>query len=841
MEYTAQVRGLGALALSQQQLSLTLRDNIKSTSERLKDRKAQMLDNIDKAMAKDDLLKASLSAADQSFERQLSDALALTEREITNKTELTLPADQYFHEFSKANEEMASYTQKLLTEISRHFDQRLAQTTEQFWQLMIALGLLIAVLLVFGYLVLRHVLTSIRAAVVMANAIAKGDLSIEVTTKSRDEIGTLMQALTDMQAVLKSNLVVAAENFRVRQALDGSSTCFMIADADRNIVYTNNSVIQMLKKAEDDIRAAIPSFNVDELMGKNIDVFHKNPAHQRNLLAKLSGGHTSQIKVGRLTFRLILNPILDLEKKVVGTVVEWQDLTDVVAAELQTRRILESLNSTTTNVMIADADRKIIYLNKSVHSMLKESEADLRKVLPHFNADQILNNSMDVFHKNPAHQMGLLASLSSTHSTQIQVGRRRFRLIANPIFANDGTRLGTVVEWLDRTAEVEAEQEVEQLVQAASKGDFSARLNTEGKTGFLLNLATGLNSLMGTAETGLADVSRVLRAIAKADLTESIENNYDGIFAELARYCNETSTNLAQMIGEIRSAADLIYTASSEIAQGNADLSSRTESQASSLEETAASMEQLTSTVQLNADNARQANQLATQASTVAVQGGSLIEEVVVTMTAINDSASKIADIIGVIDGIAFQTNILALNAAVEAARAGDQGRGFAVVASEVRSLAQRSANAAKDIKALISDSVQKIESGNGLVGKSGQTMQEIVTAIRRVNDIMAEIASASSEQAQGIQEISQAVTRMDDMTQQNAALVEEAAAAAESMRTQADQLTRQVGTFKLSGEQQLQRRETPVMTPRLASQPKVKSKAPPKALPPVDDEWEQF
>ncbi|MFT5008706.1 MAG: methyl-accepting chemotaxis protein, partial [Granulosicoccus sp.] len=229
-----------------------------------------------------------------------------------------------------------------------------------------------------------------------------------------------------------------------------------------------------------------------------------------------------------------------------------------------------------------------------------------------------------------------------------------------------------------------------------------------------------------------------------------------------------------------------------------ADLSRRTEQQASSLEETSSSMEELTGTVRLNADNASQANALASQAANVAIDGGELIQQVVKTMASINASARKIADIIGVIDGIAFQTNILALNAAVEAARAGEQGRGFAVVASEVRSLAQRSANAAKDIKALISDSVSEIESGNSLVGKSGDTMQEVVTAIKRVNDIMAEIAAASAEQATGIDEISKAVVQMDEMTQQNAALVEQAAAAAESMQSQAQQLTSQVSTFTL-------------------------------------------
>jgi methyl-accepting chemotaxis protein len=310
----------------------------------------------------------------------------------------------------------------------------------------------------------------------------------------------------------------------------------------------------------------------------------------------------------------------------------------------------------------------------------------------------------------------------------------------------------------------------------------------------------------------------------------------------LKDYCNSTTDSLNDIIGEIRTAAETIFTASSEIASGNADLSSRTEQQAANLEETASSMEELTSTVKLNADNAKQANVLASQASAVATDGGELIQQVVSTMSSINESSQKIADIIGVIDGIAFQTNILALNAAVEAARAGDQGRGFAVVAAEVRTLAQRSANAAKDIKSLISDSVKKIETGNSLVGKSGETMKDIVTAIKRVNDIMAEIAAASAEQSAGIEEVSTAVSQMDEMTQQNAALVEEAAAAAESLQSQADQLTQRVSQFRLANDATRQVNKPMARLP--STKPSLpQAAASTKRLSPKnqDDEWESF
>ncbi len=292
-------------------------------------------------------------------------------------------------------------------------------------------------------------------------------------------------------------------------------------------------------------------------------------------------------------------------------------------------------------------------------------------------------------------------------------------------------------------------------------------------------------------------VAAITHRIAGGDLTADVATR-EGDNASLLASVKTMQDGLRRTVGQIKTSVEAITTGTTEIAAGNQDLSQRTEEQASSLEETASSMEELTSTVKQNADNARQANQLAASASEIAVKGGAVVGDVVSTMGAISESSKKIADIIGVIDGIAFQTNILALNAAVEAARAGEQGRGFAVVAGEVRNLAQRSAAAAKEIKALIEDSVGKVDSGTKLVDQAGHTMEEVVSSIKRVTDIMAEITAASQEQSSGIEQVNQAVTQMDQVTQQNAALVEEAAAAAESMQQQAHQLAGAVAVFKL-------------------------------------------
>jgi methyl-accepting chemotaxis protein len=390
--------------------------------------------------------------------------------------------------------------------------------------------------------------------------------------------------------------------------------------------------------------------------------------------------------------------------------------------------------------------------------------------------------------------------------------------------------------------------EIRNIVDAANQGDFSIKLDLTGKQGFARDIAHLLNQLSDTTEVGLKDVMRVAQALADGDLSQTITKDYPGLFGETKAGVNTTVANLKDVVFRIREAVDTINTASGEIATGNQDLSQRTEEQASSLEETASSMEELTSTVKQNADNARQANQLAISAADVAVKGGMVVDASVQTMAAISESSKKIADIIGVIDGIAFQTNILALNAAVEAARAGEQGRGFAVVAAEVRSLAQRSANAAKEIKTLITDSVTKVDSGTVQVNEAGTRMAEIVESINRVTSIMAEISAASVEQSTGIEQVNQAITQMDEVTQQNAALVEEAAAAAEALEDQARTLAEVVSVFKV-GQEPGQAR---TVKRAISHSPSTTSVAKPgkavgKSNPPRptsksdDDEWAEF
>ncbi|KXU96724.1 chemotaxis protein [Stenotrophomonas sp. DDT-1] len=343
--------------------------------------------------------------------------------------------------------------------------------------------------------------------------------------------------------------------------------------------------------------------------------------------------------------------------------------------------------------------------------------------------------------------------------------------------------------------------EIKQLASAAAAGDFSRRGDAQRFDHDFRLMLENLNAMMAVSDDNLGKLSQLLSAIAEGDLTARMHGDYQGVFARMRDDANATVAQLTQIVGQIQASASSITLAAGEIASGNSDLSRRTEQQAANLEETAASMEELTSTVRQNAEHARQANQLAIGAHGVASQGGEVVGQVVTTMSAIEASSKKIAEIISVIDGIAFQTNILALNAAVEAARAGEQGRGFAVVASEVRTLAQRSAAAAKEIKGLIDDSVGKVAEGSSLVHQAGSTMGEIVASVQRVTDIMAEISAASQEQSAGIEQVNQTVVQMDETTQQNAALVEEATAAARAMEDQAAQLADAVAIFRLDNQ----------------------------------------
>jgi methyl-accepting chemotaxis protein len=467
-----------------------------------------------------------------------------------------------------------------------------------------------------------------------------------------------------------------------------------------------------------------------------------------------------------------------------------------VAAEMA--RIKQALDASSSAVTVADAAGTIIYQNRAGERLFRDVESDFRKALPRFSADGVVGAKLDGFYADASGQQTLLSRLDTSHRSEFVLGGRTVAVNANPITSDDRERIGTVVEWVDRTADVAIERELEQVIGEAAAGQLGRRVNLAGKHGFHHTVGEQANKLLGVTEGAVQDLQRVFTALSEGRLTERVTADYDGAYAKLKVAANATVDKLSSTVQQIQLTADLVSSGAQELSRGNENLSQRTEEQASSLEETASSMEEMTSTVKHNADNAAQANQLAAAARGFAQKGGDVVGRAVSAMGEINQSSRRIAEIIGVIDEIAFQTNLLALNAAVEAARAGEQGRGFAVVATEVRNLASRSAEAAKQIKALIEDSVRKVDDGSKLVDESGRTLDDIVGAVKKVTDLIAEITAASREQATGVEEVNKAVMQMDEMTQQNAALVEEAAAATEALTEQAQSLAQLVSFFDL-------------------------------------------
>ena len=574
-----------------------------------------------------------------------------------------------------------------------------------------------------------------------------------VSVDGNDELTAMQLALKRVQTRLGFEFAdtkkrsEAAE--RIRQALDVAATNMMVADTGYNIIYGNASLQAMLSHAEADIRKDLPRFSAASVIGSNIDSFHKNPAHQRGLLDRLSGAHQTRLTLGGRRFDLIVNPVI-ADGRRLGTVVEWKDMTAELAAQeresalaAETTRVKQALDICSTNVMIADPDGKIIYNNASVAQMMQRNEGELRKVLPAFDARRIVGSNFDQFHRNPNHQRNLLGALKGEYKTEIKVGALTFSLIANPINDATGTRLGTVVEWKDRSAEVAAEQEVSSMVDGANQGDFASRIGLEGKEPFFRMLGEKFNSLVET---------------------------------------------VSGTIKEVRAAADQLSSASEQVSQTSQSLSHSASQQAASVEQTTASLQEMASSVKQNADSANITDGMATKAAQEALDGGQAVG-----MTA--DAMKSIASKISIIDDIAYQTNLLALNAAIEAARAGEHGKGFAVVAAEVRKLAERSQVAAQEIGTLAGSSVMLAE-------KAGKLLGNMVPSIQKTSELVQEISAASGEQSEGVAQITAAMNHLSATTQQTASASEQLSATAEELSAQAAQLQEQMAFFRLADDQ---------------------------------------
>ena len=572
----------------------------------------------------------------------------------------------------------------------------------------------------------------------------------------------------------------STDNARIRAALDSVGTNVMIANADLEIVYMNPSLLETLRAAEDAIRQDLPGFTADGLIGRSIDEFHKHPRHQRGVLKRLTNVHRASIALGGRHFELAVSPARDDGGALVGYAVEWADVTERRAEAAERERLLaeslrvkSALDGATTNVMIANDKFEIVYMNDTLVAMLRKNEAAIRRELPQFRVDGLIGTSIDRFHKHPGHQRQVLSHLTGRHTVSMTLGGRMFSLSANVARGPDGAIVGYSVEWVDVTEQTLAEREVVRVLEAAIGGDLTARIDTDGWTGFLANIGDGMNRLVETMADSLRQVKVAVEQIGQASTQLSA-----------------TSQMMSSGAVELNRAA----------------------------EESSSAMGRSADMIKASTDNAAMANQLVNQTATAAQGGQARMEEMTGAMGAINSSAQQIAKIIKVIDEIAFQTNLLALNAAVEAARAGRHGKGFAVVAQEVRNLAERSAKAAKETAALIEDSVGKVAQGVRIADATRGALVEIVGNVVKVVDLVGEIASGAQEQARTIRAVTESMRQVAESAQSGSQQSNEVAAAAEQLGRQMDILKQRTDRYQV-GEAAQAAAMPPGVTPQLLEQ----------------------
>jgi methyl-accepting chemotaxis protein len=653
-------------------------------------------------------------------------------------------------------------------------------------------GALLAILL--AWFIIRSAMRKLGAdpgkAAEVARRVASGDLQFDLAAGKHDAI-SLMGALRQMKDSLLHSKLDYEGQINAIAKVQGVIEC----TPEGEFTNANGIFLGML------------GYELGDVKGKHYSRFAgaEAAASDRDLWTALQRGESRQGEFRLVSFdkrevwvQGVFNPIVDATGKPFKVVAYLNDVTKSRQEALLNAAFRGALDRLDANVMVADNDMKVIFVNPAAAQMLSRAQPSLRRELPAFDADKLLGASLETMTRSPAELRAVVERLTDIVTREEVIGGRTMKTIMSPMKDDTGRRLGTVLEWFDRTQEVATEAELHEIITAVTAGNLENRITLEGKRGFFHSLSEGINSLVDAIASVVSEVRGVVAAANQGDLTRRIDTEGKaGLLVQIGSGINELTTSLSGLVVQVKAAAGEVSRGAEEISRGNADLSQRTEQQASSLEETASSMEEMTSTVKQNADNAGHASKLAVAARDQAEKGGAVVAKAVAAMHGINDASKKIADIIGVIDEIAFQTNLLALNAAVEAARAGEQGRGFAVVATEVRNLAGRSATAAKEIKALIQDSVRKVGEGSSLVTQSGATLEQLVTAVKKVTDIVSEIAAASNEQSVGIEQVNKAVMQLDELTQQNAALVEEASAASQAMADQARGLNASMARYR--------------------------------------------
>jgi methyl-accepting chemotaxis protein len=648
----------------------------------------------------------------------------------------------------KALDEHVIYNQKL-AETSAKEGQAILSSARQ---MSLLVGALVVIgLITGGVLMARRVARSSRDVIHAAEALARGDVSTSCAQAGQDEFARIANQFEQVRTTLQALV----------QDMSRMSREHELGDIDVQVDA---------QRFEGEFRTVAQGVN--DMVGAHIAV--KKMA--MSVVADLARGQLDapiQQLPGKKAF---INQIVESVRG------QLRAASEAAAENLRIRLALEGVPSA---VMVTDAAGVIRFANQSVLSLLRRIEPDLRQRVPNFSAERILGQNFDAFHRNPAHQRGIVDSMSKPHAAQFRFGGATIKLVASPIVDGEGRRVGSVLEWIDRTAEVSAEEDVTRLVEAAAHGDFSQRLDLAGREGFFQALGKHLNDLMGSTETALGEVSSALKRVAGGDLSATLEGEFHGVFAAVQSDVNAMTRQLVGTITEVTHAAQALTSAASQVSATSQSLSQSASEQAASVEETTAALQEMQSSVQQNAENATVTDGMASKAAREALEGGKAVNQ---TVEAMNSIATKIS----IIDDIAYQTNLLALNAAIEAARAGEHGKGFAVVAAEVRKLAERSQVAAQEIGQLAGSSVKLAE-------QAGEVLTTMVPSINKTSELVQEIAAASGEQSQSVSQITTAMGHLNTSTQQNASASEELSATAEELSSQAAQLQEMMAFFRLS------------------------------------------